>query len=414
MRIAREQYIQKAFPRETELRNTLITIVVADKQSIATDVSIIFCPCAAMNVSMDSSDSEPQSLIFLHGVGSSATLISSSSIAALREKYNVYVIDIPGFGTSNTSVSLASLSTDLCLEYYSQFFDKLLAELALKQPLVVAHSVGSFLAVHSMRNWDRKRIGGIVMVSPAGILPTLTAAGAYWALLFKAGLPMSLFRCFGSTISSFLFLPLLGSTTCARTIYWLQMQSSMSMVNIPSKFIHLGFATSYWAHPQLNDILRSKLKFGMIWGEKDDLMPLETGRLLVDIGRKLGKKFVLEPVPGAGHSPFHVNGGTDFVQALHKVVAQMEASDSSAPDGMDDSEGQNAGEAVDVSVCQGNDSAAHTVHNVDEIVHLERGKWRSSFSMQATRKRVKALHEAIEAAVDSYVQRTKSGPGWCS
>lgn len=319
---ARKEYLEDAFPNGTAtFEYTIVVPMLKLGLEIVTAVSVLYCARYTDKNSVDGSYSLAPSLVVFHGVGSSATLIISSSIAALREKCNVYVIDIPGFGTSDTAgtVTLADLSADDCLQYYEGFFEKLLPILRVEQPIILAHSIGAFLVLNSIKKRKKEFIGGLILVNPAGILPTLGHSGAYWAILFYFGLPMSLFRILGPNLSSFLLTPVVHSHSL-RTAYWLQLQGSNTMTNISKKFICMRFRSSYWAYPQLNNLLNCEHKVGLIWGAKDDLMPIETGRLIMQMGELLGKKFYLETIASAGHSPFHLNGGTDFVAALNQVV----------------------------------------------------------------------------------------------
>jgi pimeloyl-ACP methyl ester carboxylesterase len=230
----------------------------------------------------------------------------------------------------------------------------------------------------------------MILVSPAGVLPTLSEIGAYWALLFYLGLPMSLFRALGRIAGSLLLLPILSNPRCARTAYWLQLQTSLAMVNIPAKFIDFSFAASFWNRPQLNHILNSKLPIAMIWGDQDNLLPIETGKLLVSIGHKLGKQFILEPVVGAGHSPFHVNGGNDFAVAMEKVMNQLSALEADTVKAASTAADEQAETEISVQIA--------------DVVDLQHGRWRSSFSTAITKSKVLELHAYIIQCVDKFVK----------
>ena len=66
--------------------------------------------------------------------------------------------------------------------------------------------MGAFLAVH----WASRQpqaLAGLALIAPAGLLPTSSAFSSYWAVFFKLGIPMTVFRLLGN-LGTFTFAPL--------------------------------------------------------------------------------------------------------------------------------------------------------------------------------------------------------------
>lgn len=152
-------------------------------------------------VSLSSSSSHHETstnVVFFHGTGSSAALVTASVAPILSRKYNLYSVDLPGCGRSLNPPELAAASPDSMLLLYYDFFEKLFANLQLdpRNTIIVAHSISAFL----LYKWcysGSHAFKGLYLVNPAGVFPSLGSWGAYWAVLFKAGIPMSLVRFFG-------------------------------------------------------------------------------------------------------------------------------------------------------------------------------------------------------------------------
>ncbi len=98
-------------------------------------------------------------IIFLHGWGSSS--IDFWKIAnVLKEKYTIYLIDLPGFGKSET------LHSSYNLEEYSSFLEAFVSQLNLKNIILVGHSFGGRIAIRYSINHPVQRM---ILISSAGI-----------------------------------------------------------------------------------------------------------------------------------------------------------------------------------------------------------------------------------------------------
>jgi hypothetical protein len=72
----------------------------------------------------DEKNPKKEDLLFIHGVGSSAALALSSSASQLIDEYNIYAIDIPGFGRSKAPFDIALNDPDIIISYYTLCISK--------------------------------------------------------------------------------------------------------------------------------------------------------------------------------------------------------------------------------------------------------------------------------------------------
>jgi alpha-beta hydrolase superfamily lysophospholipase len=148
-------------------------------------------------------------------------------------------------------MSIEELSADECLSFFRAFYRSLfggyidsliqchrlstysrITRRTVKPAsvFVLGHSLGAYLSIMSLFDWENGKvppaplpenyhtdhgistgvvthISGLILASPAGILPSLSPHGAYWAVLFYVGMPMSILRSMGSTLASLLVIP---------------------------------------------------------------------------------------------------------------------------------------------------------------------------------------------------------------
>ena len=140
------------------------------------------------------------SLVIVHGVAS-GSLVWIDCFEDLSKHYDIYCLDIPGFGRSETPMSLrfASDSKDVVVidNLLSLFLSNYILALGLERPFVMGHSFGGHLALIFASRYP-EMTSGVILCDPAGILPTLGRYGAYWGLFFWSSLLQRLLRLSGS------------------------------------------------------------------------------------------------------------------------------------------------------------------------------------------------------------------------
>ena len=257
-------------------------------------------------------DPERESMVLLHGTGSAASLAWSSS-GDLATRYSLYAPDLPAFGRTSLpweafhARPLADIE-DLYADWLASYVDAL----PVKAPVVVAHSIGAFFAVKFAKKYPTK-LTKLVLVDPAGLLPTLGCWGVYFAWLFKLGIPTKQLRRLG----------VCPPAPTHKAGYWLHLHACPTAFGdqVVAQFITTRGLTAYWNRPALGDLLTAGVPFAFIYGETDTLVPPEQGRLVVEVAMRDASEDIVGLVPGAWHAPFHVHQGGPFVAKVLRAVA---------------------------------------------------------------------------------------------
>merc|ERR1711934_875619 len=96
------------------------------------------------------------------------------------------LVDLPGLGNSTGEAELAGMSSQaeieaLYLRFLAEVHEHCFGE---RQPCLVGHSFGGFWAtMFAHRHPDK--IHSLVLEAPAGLLPTHSSTGAFWAIFFR-------------------------------------------------------------------------------------------------------------------------------------------------------------------------------------------------------------------------------------
>lgn len=267
-------------------------------------------------------------MVLIHGTGSSAALAWASVAGQLAKSYNLYAPDLPGFGRSTVSwEQVATASCEDLENMYADFIANYIDAMGLVKPIVVAHSIGGFFAIKFIRKYP-DYASKLVLVSSAGILPT--PLGFYFAWLFKVGFPIRQIRSLGR-FASFILYSMFDFRSCScKAYYWLQLNGSPCAFgdHVVSRFLTLSRMglRLHWNRPALHDLLTIGVPLAFIYGESDNLFPPSQGRLVQRLMRAHG---VVGIVPGAWHSPFHVNQGGDFLTQLMQMIDNVQVPNAS-------------------------------------------------------------------------------------
>lgn len=97
------------------------------------------------------------SLVFLHGWGQNIKMMESLA-KPFCKKYNVLIIDLPGFGESKEPKEVWSIYD------YSEMVNELLKELEIKNPILIGHSFGGKISLAYAIKYNPKKI--VLLASP--------------------------------------------------------------------------------------------------------------------------------------------------------------------------------------------------------------------------------------------------------
>lgn len=289
-----------------------------------------------------------RSLVFIHGINASSATVVSGLYGRLLDAAKVdevYAFDMLGFGRSQTPESFLDQSNEEIVHKIIDSFHDMIVHLRISEPYVVAHSLGGFFASRYASKYPHE-IKKLILVSPAGMFPTLGDVGMYFALVFTLELPMGPLAELDRTG------PLLRAVYRYRVtqsrkrlqagmdqnapdleerviqyrndlkqLYDLQLASTRSCIgrSICRRFISLSMDDGYWNCPAFSHLLSLPPgKVGFIYGSEDTLLPSHQGAFL-SLLRGAESSTPVCIIQGAGHSPFITNGGDAFVGAVTRI-----------------------------------------------------------------------------------------------
>ena len=262
-------------------------------------------PVAAADVDDDKTDETDEIFVFLHGTASNSTIFFDV-MKNIPGNIKCVAIDLPNFGVSECiDIDTPNSNEELC-HRYADIIGNTLDKLGiLKNTILVAHSLGGFLSIYVA---DRFPIKRLVLLNPAGILPTLGIYGYYWGMFFKAGLPTTLFHL--PMISRDLMLYIgrhvgsNGKTQSDTTEFWLSffMNEGNNGHEILQRLITLRPFYSYWNTPAINTLLDvyKKVPTHICFGEDDTIIPSHIGEFLDEL---TGGEIMIHNIKNASHNP---------------------------------------------------------------------------------------------------------------
>ncbi len=104
-----------------------------------------------------------QTILILPGWGDNRKTFNNI-ISYLKDRYNIYIFDYPGFGKSTLP------EKDLTIYDYSNYFINFMKKFKIKNPVVIAHSFGGRIAI-TMSGYYNIKFSKIILMSSAGIRP---------------------------------------------------------------------------------------------------------------------------------------------------------------------------------------------------------------------------------------------------
>ena len=236
-------------------------------------------------------------LVILHGVNSSATLISNI-YKYLSKCFHVYAIDVPGFGRSNIVNKDGNLLYhQLGILYYNKIIENYLRIKNLKNVILMGHSFGGFIAGNYCIQ-VKERVKQLILVEPAGLFPFFSKYGAPLAFFFKnARAPNYLGNIgmiLGDVLSSFT-----DDKYCNHYNYVVGHYPGNNWgKKLLADFITLDHFGGNWNYPIISKLIRIDMPFHVIYGDNDFIIGSHE--------RFINKLFPdsCSVLKNCGHSPF--------------------------------------------------------------------------------------------------------------
>ena len=206
-------------------------------------------------------------VLLLHGWGSNIVLFDSL-ISALKDKYRVIALDMPGFG--GTDEPSFAMDVDNYTDFVAEFIEKL----NLKKLSLIGHSFGGRVIIKMANRKLNFDLDKIVLIDAAGIRPKKSLAVQMKVKSFK--------------IASF--------------INNMRKKSGSADYNMAS--VRMREILVKVVNEDLSNLLSNiKNKTLLIWGDKDDATPISDAHLM----NKLIADSRLVVVENTGHYSFLEN-----------------------------------------------------------------------------------------------------------
>ena len=264
------------------------------------DISGVSVHCVIKDAA--DTDTSADVLVFIHGTASSS-VVFFDVMKKLPRNQKCVTIDLPNFGISDR-IDLDKYPTnqELC-QCYSDIIGHTLQKLGIvEHTVLVAHSLGGFLSVYVA---DRFPIKKLVLLNPAGILPTLGEYGYYWGVFFKAGLPSSLFHLplVSRELLAYMWRSWATTTTTA-TEFWISLfaNSDNDGHRVLQRLITIYPFYSYWNTPAFTTLMDvyKKVPTHICFGEDDTIIPYHIGDFLSRLTRG---EIIIHKIHNANHNP---------------------------------------------------------------------------------------------------------------
>lgn len=259
-----------------------------------------------------------QDILMIHGLGGSV-LSFINIIDNLTPLYNLYIIDLPGFGRSGTHELLnnKNVSTNKIIYFYTEVINKFINNLNLNDLILFGHSLGGLLSLSFVINSNISyKIKKIILLNPVGIFQFTNSYGFLIAMCAKYDLNLFYFNAFSKLtgdkrikLSKLYKVFLFNSPTFSKGI-----ANHFLKIHKTSKYNFEVESQSY-----INDINRIKIPIGLIYGGKDKIVPFYHGIYLQ-------KKYniPLHIVKHLGHCSSHKYPAVieELAYAIHIMVSK--------------------------------------------------------------------------------------------
>lgn len=238
--------------------------------------------------------------VFIHGTAS-ASIIFFDVMKHVPSNIKCVAIDLPNFGISGCIDMDTHKSNEAFVRCYADIIGNTLIALdIMKNTILVAHSLGGFLSIYTAERYPVKRL---VLLNPAGILPTLGIYGYYWGIFFKAGLPTTLFHLPMISRDLLIYIARCGLNGVT-TEFWLSFftNNENNGHEILQRLITLRPFYSYWNTPAINTLMDvyKKVPTHICFGEDDTIIPSHIGEFLDEL---TGGEIMIHNIKNASHNP---------------------------------------------------------------------------------------------------------------
>jgi pimeloyl-ACP methyl ester carboxylesterase len=140
-----------------------------------------------------------KNLILIHGIGGS-TMTFLHMIDYFVDHYNVYLIDIPGFGRSEVDEHfILSKTVPNMIDFFVECIYEYMKYMNIENTTIFAHSFGVMISV-LLASKHKQMIDQLIMINPAGFLPFSGYFSFYIGMLYKQVFIFDIFKKFNNYV----------------------------------------------------------------------------------------------------------------------------------------------------------------------------------------------------------------------
>lgn len=225
--------------------------------------------------------------------------------------YNVIVIDIPGWGVSDTPHPIEQFSAEEYKDFFNEFLYTFLKEMHISSCILVGQSLSSYFAVLFAHRYPEK-IDKLVLQAPVGILPLTNMTGFLYMLLFRTSLHHHLIRWLYPIVH-----PIVSSLTVNKSV--LYAITHMGLSNVPNKHVIRKYTEMIrWKYPCFNELMSIQAPVYLLYGENDSIVPKVESMLLSKTRNPYLKSMV---IPNSSHN---VHRHSLFNPILYDILQTQE------------------------------------------------------------------------------------------
>ncbi len=240
-----------------------------------------------------------RTVVFVHGtLSSSATFFEIMKRCPPNTK--CIAIDLPKFGISD-SFSITGIPNITVCDAFADVIASVVSTLGNHQVFLVGHSLGAMFCVSVAHKYPAL-VKSLLLLSPAGLIPTLGVHGYYWALFFKLGAPSSLadswfFRFMFKPVAFFVFDDSFISQ------FWCNFVRNRHATGheLLQNFITMRPFHAYWNTPVISRLLLLNCKVDICFGSADTIIPPHMGPFFEEL---TSGNFQHHVIADAFHSPW--------------------------------------------------------------------------------------------------------------
>jgi len=266
---------------------------------------------------LETGDKNKQPIILIHGLGQLGMKDWFNIIPTLEKNYHVIALDLPGFGLSGGAKGRFRPTN------YAHVIAAVSRNYTTQKPIVMGHSMGGAVALRYAEQYPQ-RVKQLILVDAAGLLEKSAFIKHIAAFEFGSQLPKVVQQQI-EKVNEF-SASVVESTTQSNFISHFLQNNDYAWNWLVSDSSNMNAALSLVEEDFSQAVEKIRIPVDIIWGEKDTVAPLRTGKVL----NKQMKDARLQIIPDAGHVPMKSHS-SQFIDTLHTALNAPRNEQTSIP-----------------------------------------------------------------------------------